>query len=92
MVLELPKATTTPFIPQEAFLNIYGDMVDAEQALEVTARESMESEYTTGGDRMESIVTPLLIARWQQVHDNKTKKSGRQAKDIQRTGDANPCS
>jgi hypothetical protein len=30
----------------------------------------MESEYTTGGDRMESIVTPLLIARWQQVHDD----------------------
>jgi hypothetical protein len=43
MVLELPKATTTPFIPQEAFCNIYGDMVDAEQALEVTAREYMES-------------------------------------------------
>ena len=30
----------------------------------------MESEYTTGGDRMESIVTPLLIARCQQVHDD----------------------
>ena len=28
---------TSPFIPQEAFFNVYGDMVDAEQALEVTA-------------------------------------------------------
>jgi hypothetical protein len=27
----------------------------------------MESEYTTGGDRIEAIVTNLLIARWQQV-------------------------
>jgi hypothetical protein len=45
-------------------------MVDAEQALEVTAREYMKSEYTTGGDRMESIVTTLLITRWRQVHDD----------------------
>ena len=43
MIAELPKATTTPFIPQGAFCNIYGEMVDAEQALEVTAREYMES-------------------------------------------------
>jgi hypothetical protein len=34
-------------------------MVDAEQALEVTAREYMES-----------IVAPLLVVRWQQVHDD----------------------
>jgi hypothetical protein len=30
----------------------------------------MASEYTTGGDRMESIVALLLIARWRQIHDD----------------------
>jgi hypothetical protein len=45
-------------------------MVDAEQALEVTAQKYIESEYSTGGDRGESIVIPLLIVRWQQVHDD----------------------
>jgi hypothetical protein len=72
MIAELPEATSSPFIPQETFVNVYGAMVDAEQALEVTAREYMDSEYmhSTGGDRGESIVTPLLIVRWQQVHDD----------------------
>jgi hypothetical protein len=30
MILELQKVATTPFAPQEAFFNVYGDMVDAE--------------------------------------------------------------
>jgi hypothetical protein len=50
MIAELPKATTSSFIPQEAFFNAYGAMADAEQALEVPAREYMESGYNTGGD------------------------------------------
>jgi hypothetical protein len=70
MVAALPEATTPTFTPQQGFSNVYGDMVDAEQALEVTAQEYMASEYTTGGNRMESIVTPLLIARRQQVHED----------------------
>jgi hypothetical protein len=45
-------------------------MVEAEQALEVTAQEYMASEYTTGGDMMEAIVTPLLVVRWRQIHDD----------------------
>jgi hypothetical protein len=65
VVAALPEATTSTLTPQQEFFNVYGNMVDAEQALEITAQEYMESEYTTGGDRMESIVTPLLIARWQ---------------------------
>jgi hypothetical protein len=65
-----PKGEDYPVHPQAAFCNIYRNIVDAEQALEVTAREYMDSEYTTGGDRMEAIVTNLLIARWQQVHDD----------------------
>ena len=65
MVAALPEATTSPPTPQQEFSNVYGNMVDAEQALEITAQEYMASEYITGGDRMESIVTPLLIARWQ---------------------------
>jgi hypothetical protein len=70
MVAALPEATTSTPTPQQEFSNVYGNMVDAEQALEITAQEYMASEYITGGDRMESIVTPLLIARWQQVHDD----------------------
>ena len=30
----------------------------------------MDAEYTTGGDRMEAIVTSILITRWQRVHDD----------------------
>ena len=30
----------------------------------------MDSEYATGGDRMEAVVTSLLIARWQRVHED----------------------
>jgi hypothetical protein len=70
MIAELPEATNSPFIPQDTFINVYGAMVDAEQALEVAAREYMDSEYRTGGDRGESVVTPLLIIRWRQVHDD----------------------
>jgi hypothetical protein len=38
-------------------------MIATEQALEAAARVYMDSEYTTGGDKMEAIVTNLLIAR-----------------------------
>jgi hypothetical protein len=58
MVAALPEATTPTLTPQQGFLNVYGNMVDAEQALEIMAQEYMESKYTTGGDRMEAIVTP----------------------------------
>jgi hypothetical protein len=70
MVAALPEATTATFTPQQEFANLYGNMVGAEQALEVTAQEYMASEYTTGGDRMEAIVAPLLIARWRHIHDD----------------------
>jgi hypothetical protein len=70
MVAELPEATSSPVTPQETFLNVYGEMVNAEQALEATAREYMDSEYSTDdGDRGETIVTSLLITRWRQVHE-----------------------
>jgi hypothetical protein len=70
MVAELPEATSSPVTPQETFLNVYGEMVNAEQALEATAREYMDSEYSTDdGDRRETIVTSLLITRWRQVHE-----------------------
>jgi hypothetical protein len=70
MVLALPEAKTIQYTPQAAFCNIHGDVIATEQALEAAARVYMDSEYTTGGDRMEAIVTNLLIARWQRVHDD----------------------
>jgi hypothetical protein len=70
MVLALPEAKTIQYTPQAAFGNIHGDMIATEQALEAAARVYMDSEYATGGDRMEAIVTSLLIARWQRVHDD----------------------
>jgi hypothetical protein len=69
MVAELPEATSSPAAPQ-TFFNVYGEMVRAEQALEATAREYMDSEYSTEGDRGEAIVTSLLTNRWRQVHDD----------------------
>jgi hypothetical protein len=39
MVAALPEATTPTFTPQQAFSNVYGDIFDAEQALEVAAQE-----------------------------------------------------
>ncbi len=68
MVLALPEATTTRYTPQATFDNIHGDTIATEQALEATARVYMDSEYATGGNRMEAIVTSLLRARWQRVH------------------------
>jgi hypothetical protein len=70
MALALPEAKTIQYTPQAAFGNIHGDMIATEQALEAAARVYMDSEYTTGGNRMEAIVTSLLVARWQRVHDD----------------------
>jgi hypothetical protein len=39
MVDALPEATTATFTPQQEFANLYGNVADAEQALEVTAQE-----------------------------------------------------
>jgi hypothetical protein len=36
MVAALPEATTPTPTPHQGFLNVYGSMVDAEQALELT--------------------------------------------------------
>jgi hypothetical protein len=60
------RGSETPTTPRprdgkgDGITTFYRNMVDAERALEVTAQEYMASEYTTGGDRMESVVTPLL--------------------------------
>jgi hypothetical protein len=70
MVLALPEAKTIRYTPQATFDNIHGDTIATEHALEATARVHMDSEYATGGNRMEAIVTSLLIAKWQRVHDN----------------------
>jgi hypothetical protein len=70
MVLALPEAKTIQYTPQATFDNIHGDRIDTAQALEVAARVYMNTEYATGGDRMEAIVTSILITRWQRVHDD----------------------
>ena len=70
MVFTLPEAKPIQYTPQATFDNIHGDTIATEQALEATARVYMDSEYATGGNRMEAIVTSLLIARWQRVHDD----------------------
>jgi hypothetical protein len=68
MVLALPEPKAIQYTPQATFNNIHGNRIDTTQALEAAARVYMDAEYTTGGNRMEAIVTSLLITRWQRVH------------------------
>jgi hypothetical protein len=70
MVLALPEAKTIQYTPQATFDNIHGGRIDTAQALEAAARVYMDAEYATGGNRMEAIVTSILITRWQRVHDD----------------------
>ena len=70
MVLALPEPKAIQYTPQATFGNIHGNRVDTAQALEAAARVYMDAEYTTGGNRMEAIVTSLLITRWQRVHED----------------------
>jgi hypothetical protein len=70
MALALPEPKAVQYTPQATSNNIHGDRVDTAQALEAAARIYMDEEYTTGGDRMEAIVTSLLITRWQRVHED----------------------
>jgi hypothetical protein len=53
MVAALPKATTATLTPQQEFANIYGNMVNAERALEVTAHKNTWRRST-----------PLAVTGW----------------------------
>jgi hypothetical protein len=70
MVLAIPEPKAIQYTPQATFGNIHGNRIDTAQALEGAARVYMDAEYTTGGNRMEAIVTSILITRWQRVHED----------------------
>ena len=70
MILALPEAETIRYTPPATFVNIHGQRVDTEQALDAAARTYMDGEYITGGARREAVVTTLLTTRWLRVHED----------------------